>query len=229
MRKNCLFYIMARKRLRAVLFGPQGSGKGTQGRMLADHFGVPLIGSGELFRAEIQEKTALGKLVKSYVSRGALVPDELVNAVVQKQLKAVAVDRGFILDGYPRNVEQAESLDKVVKINLALQIKISDGESLRRLLGRRQCSGCKTIFHIEDHKPAVEGHCDACGKALFKRDDDDEEIIRARLQAYHFMTEPLASYYRQRGVLLAVKGEQPIASLYEELVRKVTKLGFVAK
>ncbi len=220
---------MPRKRLRAVLFGPQGSGKGTQGRMLADYFGVPLIGSGELFRAEIQEKTALGKLVKSYVGRGALVPDELVNAVVQKQLKAIAVDRGFLLDGYPRNVEQAESLDKVVKINLALQIKIGDDESLRRLLGRRQCTGCKTIFHIEDHPPAIEGVCDACGKTLVRREDDSEEIIRARLEAYHFMTEPLASYYRQRGVLLAVKGEQPIASLYEELVRKVTKLGFVAK
>lgn len=224
-----LFVGMPRKRLRAVLFGPQGSGKGTQGRMLADYFGVPLIGSGELFRAEIQEKSALGKLVKSYVGRGALVPDELVNAVVQKQLKAIAVDRGFLLDGYPRNVEQAESLDKVVKINLALQIKIGDDESLRRLLGRRQCTGCKTIFHIEDHPPAVEGVCDACGKTVVKREDDNEDIIRARLEAYHFMTEPLASYYRQRGVLLAVKGEQPIASLYEELVRKVTKLGFVAK
>ena len=218
---------MARKRLRAVLFGPQGSGKGTQGRMLADHFGVPLIGSGELFRAEIQEKTALGKLVKSYVSRGALVPDELVNAVVQKQLKTIAVDRGFLLDGYPRNVDQAESLDGVVKINLALQIKIGDAESLRRLLGRRQCTGCKTIFHVQDHPPAVANVCDACGQPLVLRDDDREEVIRTRLEAYHFMTEPLTSYYRQQGVLLAVKGEQPIASLYEELVRKMTKLGFV--
>lgn len=218
---------MARKRLRAVLFGPQGSGKGTQGRMLADYFGVPLIGSGELFRAEIQEKTALGNLVTSYVNRGALVPDELVNAVVQKQLKAIAVDRGFLLDGYPRNVDQAESLDKVVKINLALQIKIGDPESLRRLLGRRQCTGCKTIFHIQDNPPAVANVCDACGKGLVQRDDDREDVIRTRLEAYHFMTEPLASYYRQQGVLLAVKGEQPIASLYEELVRKVTKLGFV--
>lgn len=218
---------MARKRLRAVLFGPQGSGKGTQGRMLADYFGVPLIGSGELFRAEIQEKTALGKLVKSYVSRGALVPDELVNAVVQKQVKAIAADSGFLLDGYPRNVEQAESFDKVVKINLALQIKIRDEESLRRLLGRRQCVACKTIFHVEDHAPVTQGVCDACGKALVIREDDKEEIIRARLEAYHFMTEPLATYYRKGGVLLAVKGEQPIASLFEELVRKIRTLGFV--
>lgn len=218
---------MSRKRLRMVLFGPQGSGKGTQGRMLADYFGVPLIGSGELFRAEIQEKTALGKLVKSYVDRGALVPDELVNAVVQKQLKAVSADSGFILDGYPRNVEQAESLDKVVKINLALQIKIRDEESLRRLMGRRQCEKCKSIFHIEDHPPVKKDVCDACGGTLIIRGDDNEAAIRTRLEAYHFMTEPLTSYYRQRGVLLAVKGEQPIASLYEELVRKVAKLGFV--
>ena len=220
---------MARKRLRAVLFGPQGSGKGTQGRLLADYFGVPLIGSGELFRAEIQEKTALGKLVKSYVSRGALVPDELANAVMRKQLKTIALDRGFLLDGYPRDIDQAESLDTVVKINLALQIKIGDAESLRRLLGRRQCTGCEIIFHVEDHPSQVPDVCDACGKTLVQREDDHEDVIRARLVAYYFMTEPLASYYRQQGVFLAVKGEQPVASLCEELVRKITKLGFVPK
>lgn len=219
---------MPRKRIRAVLFGPQGSGKGTQGRMLADYFGVPLIGSGELFRAEIQGKSPLGKLVKTYVDRGALVPDELVNAVMQKQLKAIAADGGFLLDGYPRNVEQAESLDKVVKMNLAIQIKIRDEESLRRLMGRRQCGHCKAIFHVEDNPPRKKDVCDACGHPLVTRADDNEEAIRTRLDAYHFMTEPLASYYRQRGVLLAVKGEQPIASLYEELVRKIGKLGFVA-
>ncbi len=219
---------MARKRLRAVLFGPQGSGKGTQGRMLADYFNVPLIGSGELFRAEIQEKSALGKLVKRYVDQGALVPDELVNAVIQKQLKAVAVDGGFVLDGYPRNVDQAETLDKAVKINLALQIKIHDAESLRRLMGRRQCAACKSIFHVEDNPPAKKDVCDACHGPLTIRADDHEEAIRTRLEAYHFMTEPLTSYYRQRGVLLAVKGEQSIATLYEELVRKIGKLGFVS-
>ncbi len=217
---------MPRKRLRAVLFGPQGSGKGTQGRMLSEDFGVPVIGSGELFRAEIHEKTALGKLVKSYVDRGALVPDELVNAVVQKQLKAVPSDQGFLLDGYPRNVDQAMALDAGVKLNLAIQLKISDEESVRRLLARLQCEECQSIFNLRERPPVKKGICDTCGHRLTARADDNEEAIRRRLEAYHFMTEPLASYYRQHGVLLAIKGEQPIMSLHEELIRKLGKLGF---
>ncbi len=218
---------MTRKRLRAALFGPQGSGKGTQGLLLSERFDVPLIGSGDLFRAEIEEASALGKIAKEYVDHGMLAPDELVNAILQKQLKAIPMDRGFILDGYPRNVEQAESLDRVVKINLAIQIKIQDQEALRRLLGRRQCKTCRTIFHIQDAPPAVPGKCPLCGHAIIKREDDNEKTIRMRLVAYHFMTEPLATYYRQRGVLLAVKGEQPISFLFAELVRKISKLGFV--
>lgn len=218
---------MTRKRLRAVLFGPQGSGKGTQGLMLSERFDIPLVGSGELFRAEIEAESALGKIAKEYVDHGILAPDELVNAIIQKQLKAVATERGFILDGYPRNVEQAESLDRVIKINLAIQIKIRDQESLRRLLGRRQCKACRTIFHLEDAPPVVTGKCTLCGHALLKRSDDNKEIITNRLAAYHFMTEPLAVYYRQHGVLLAVNGEQPIPLLFDELVRKLGKLGFV--
>lgn len=220
---------MSRKRLRVVLFGPQGSGKGTQGLLLSERFGVPLIGSGELFRSEIAEATALGKLMKEYVDKGMLVPDELVNAIVQRRLKSVALEKGFFLDGYPRNVEQAESLDKVVKVTLAVQIKLTDKEALRRLLGRRQCANCKAIYHITDAPPTKKGICTLCGHPLAKRADDDEEAIKNRLAAYHFMTEPLAGYYRQRGVLLAVNGEQPIASLFEELLKKMAKLGFQAK
>lgn len=196
--------------------------------MLAEHFSVALIGSGDLLRYEIHEKTALGMLAKRYVDEGSLVPDELTNAVVQHQLQRLDLDRGFILDGYPRNVEQAECLDKIVKTNLAIQLKMSDEESLRRLLGRRQCSWCKASYHLQDYPPRVIGMCDACGHRLMMREDDREEVIRERLKQYHFMTEPLASLYRQRGVLLAVKGEQPIPSLFEELVRKIMKLGFVA-
>lgn len=220
---------MTRKHLKAVLFGPQGCGKGTQGQLLSDSFGVPIIGAGDLFRAEIEEGTALGKLMKDYVVHGVLAPDEVVNAVVNKRLKeAVKFDKGFILDGYPRNVEQAESLDRLVKINLAIQIKISDRESIRRLEGRRHCPYCRAIYHLKDVPPAIAGKCAQCGHALVRREDDKEAAIKTRLAAYHFMTEPLASYYRQRGVLLSVNGEQSIQFLFEELTRKMAKLGFVA-
>jgi adenylate kinase len=218
---------MIRKRLRAVIFGPQGSGKGTQGQLLSERFGVPLIGAGDLFRAEIKEKTALGKLIEQYVTFGMLAPDELVNAIINKRLKEVAADAGFILEGYPRNVDQAESLDRLLKITLAIQLKISDRESVRRLAGRRQCPACWTVYHITDAPPAHAGRCSLCGRALIKREDDHEDTIKQRLAAYHFITEPLAAYYRQRGVLLAVNGEQSIPFLFEELVKKTAKLGFI--
>ncbi|MFA6429318.1 MAG: nucleoside monophosphate kinase [Patescibacteria group bacterium] len=217
---------MSRKRLRAVLFGPQGCGKGTQGQLLSERFDVPLIGAGDLMRQEMAEQTSLGRLIKEYVDQGMLAPDELVNAIIQKQMKAIDLERGFILDGYPRNVEQAASLDRFAKIGLAIQIKISDAEALRRLLGRRQCQECRSIFHVDQLVSAAKA-CALCGGKLIKRGDDEEQTIMSRLAVYHFMTEPMTTYYRQRGVLLCVNGEQSIAELFHELVKKIIKLGFV--
>lgn len=217
---------MKRKRLQAILFGPPGSGKSTQAHLLADRFGVPWIGVGELCRAEILEETSLGKLVKQYVDRGMLAPDELVNTIVAKQIKAYGLEKGFVLDGYPKNIEQAQALSQYLAVNLAIQIKLSDERSLERLLGRQQCSGCRAIFHeVATPLPKI-GICPLCGSALHCRLDDREEVIRLRLAEYHFMTEPLASYYRQKGVLLAVNGDQGIESLFVELQKKVEKLGF---
>lgn len=218
---------MTKQRLRAVLFGPQGCGKGTQGELLADRFDVPIIGAGEMFRAEIAEKTHLGKIVKEYVDSGLLAPDEVVNAVVAQRLKKLDLSKGFILDGYPRNVEQATQLDHNMKINLAIYVKISDAEAVRRLLGRRQCPKCKTVYHVTDAPPAKPGICSVCGGTLIQREDDTEDVIRRRLATFHFMTEPLASYYRQRGVLLVVNGEQTIPYVFDDLIKKMTKLGFV--
>lgn len=217
---------MAKKHLHAVLFGPQGCGKGTQGKLLSQYFGISLIGTGDLFRAEIAEETPPGLLIKSYVDKGMLVPDELANAIIQRRLHDVGKKGGFILDGYPRNVEQAEALDRVTQITLAIQLRVSDQESVWRLRGRRQCPSCRLMYHLQAAPPKTENTCDACGVALVKRKDDEEDIIKTRLAAYHFMTEPLASYYRQRGVLLAVNGEQSIRSLFDELTRKIKKLGF---
>jgi adenylate kinase len=217
---------MTKQRIRAVLFGPQGSGKGTQGQLLSDRFDVPLIGAGELFRAEISEGSPLGRVLHEYVESGLLAPDEVVNAVIAQRLKRLDLSKGFILDGYPRNVEQATHLDRIMKINLAVSIRISDAESVRRLLGRRQCVRCKFVYHMTDAPSAKVGICSVCGGKLVQREDDVEDVIRRRLAAFHFMTEPLVSYYRQRGVLLVVNGEQPIAYVFEDLEKKMAKLGF---
>lgn len=217
---------MMKQRIRAVLFGPQGSGKGTQGQLLSDRYDIPLIGAGEMFRAEIAEEAPLGRVLQEYVESGLLAPDEVVNAVVAQRLKKLELSKGFLLDGYPRNVEQATHLDRIAKVNLAIMIRISDAESVRRLLGRRQCVRCKFIYHVTDAPPAKPGICSVCGGKLARREDDTEDVIRRRLAAFHFMTEPLASYYRQRGALLVVNGEQPIPYVFEDLVKKIAKLGF---
>lgn len=217
---------MKRKSFRAVLFGPQGCGKSTQGQLLADRYGIPFIGAGDLLRAEMSEGSPLGKMVAEYVAGGMLAPDELVDAILKKRLKEFDLGNGFLLDGYPRNVEQAGTLDRLSKINLAIQIKLKDDVAVERLTGRLQCQSCRSIFHETSLPPDARKTCALCKGALVRRGDDTEDIIRKRLTAYHFMTEPLARYYRQKGVLLAVNGEQTIEQLFDELTRKLAKLGF---
>ncbi|MBU1033275.1 MAG: nucleoside monophosphate kinase [Patescibacteria group bacterium] len=217
---------MAKKRLRAIMFGPPGSGKGTQGQLLADRFDVPHVSTGELFRAEIAGKSAQGKMLKKYVEAGALVPDELTNAVVTNQLKRMDLRKGFVLDGYPRNVEQATHLNRVVKINIAVQLRVADVEAVRRLVGRVQCVDCEQVYHKTDSPPIKPGMCALCGGNLIKRNDDTKNLIRKRLETFHFMTEPLVSYYRQKGVLLTINGEQAIPYVFEEIMKKTAKLGF---
>lgn len=217
---------MKSKRVCAVIFGPQGSGKGTQALLISERFGIPLIGSGELFRAEMSEKTNLGKLVSKYVSQGLLAPDELVNAVMIRQLKNMDLTRGYVLDGYPRNVEQATHLDRLLNINLAIQLKVGDELVIKRLHDRWQCSKCKSTYHATEAPPAKTGICSICGDSLVKRADDTEDIIKQRLSAYHFMTAPLAQFYRQKGVLLVINGEQAIPYVFEDMIKKMTKLGF---
>ncbi|MFZ2804566.1 MAG: nucleoside monophosphate kinase [Patescibacteria group bacterium] len=217
-----------KKHIHAVLFGPQGCGKGTQGQLLAERFDIPLIGAGDLLRDEIREKTPLGAILQSYVDSGLLAPDEVVNAVLTQRMKKLDLSRGFILDGYPRNVEQAIQLDRVLKINLAIYLKIADAEAVRRLLGRRQCVRCKTTFHLRDVPPAKPGICSVCGGKLEARADDTEEAIRKRLATFHFMTEPLVTYYRQHGAVLTVNGEQPIPYVFDDLIKKMAKLGFTS-
>ncbi|MFA6099931.1 MAG: nucleoside monophosphate kinase [Patescibacteria group bacterium] len=219
---------MKSKHLQAIIFGPQGSGKGTQGSLLSERLNIPLIGAGDLFRAEMADKkSTLGQLVDQYVNQGLLVPDELVNAVMARHLKRMDLSHGFILDGYPRNVEQATSLERILTINLAIHIKIDDTEVIKRLSGRSQCSECKSVYHETEAPPAKKGICTLCGEKLFRREDDKEDVIKQRLKAYHYMTAPLANYYRQKGTLLAINGEQAIHYVFEDIMKKIAKLGFI--
>ncbi|MBD3251497.1 adenylate kinase [Candidatus Uhrbacteria bacterium] len=217
---------MSKKRLRAIIFGPQGSGKGTQGQLLSDKFNLPLIGSGVLFRNEMTKGTSLGKIAEEYVKSGCLAPDELVNGIMAHQLKALNLKNGFLLDGYPRTVDQANFLQRILPINCAIYLKISDDEAVRRLLSRIQCPECKTVYNLVEAPPAQEGICSVCGGHLHRREDDTEDAIRTRLTNYHFMTEPLARYYRQKGALLMIKGDQSIEYVHEVLMKKLAKLGF---
>ncbi len=217
---------MKRKQLQAVIFGPQGSGKGTQGLLLAERFNLPLVGAGDLFRAEIAAQTTLGNLVNGYVAQGLLAPDDLVNAVMARQLKKIDLTKGFILDGYPRNVEQAAQLDRLIKINLAIQIKIPDDEVVKRLSMRKQCPKCKTVYHNKYAPPAIKDKCSLCGGDLVQRADDTASVIKQRLKAYHLLTAPLAGYYREKGILLPINGEQPIPYVFEDIMKKIAKLGF---
>lgn len=217
---------MSRKKVRMVLFGPQGSGKGTQGQMLAERFDIPLIGAGDLFRQEIADGTQLGLMVKEYVDHGSLAPDELVNAVITNRLKKTDLSKGFILDGYPRNVEQAQHLERLLKINLALYLRMSDAEAMRRLLGRRQCVQCRANFHVTDIPSPKPDMCSMCDGRLIRRADDEEETIVRRLAAFHFITEPLVSFYRQKGTLLTIQAEQTAGDVFHDIVKKMAKLGF---
>ncbi|MCE9585878.1 nucleoside monophosphate kinase [Candidatus Uhrbacteria bacterium] len=215
---------MARVRLRALLFGPHGAGKTTQGQLLAERYGVPFVSSGNVLRAEIAEKTAIGKMVEDYVEAGMLAPDELVDAIVLKRLKGLAMERGYVLDGFPRNVEQAVALDKLLKPNLAIQLKLPDATALKRLTGRLVCEKCRSVFHRDF--VIANMTCAVCRGKLAPRKDDAGDTARLRLAVYHFMTEPLAAHYRQRGLLLAVNADQSIEDLHEELCKKSQKLGF---
>jgi adenylate kinase len=196
--------------VRLIIFGPQGAGKGTQGALIAENFRIPDIATGDIFRWAISGGTALGLKVRSYVDEGRLVPDDLTIAVVGERLSAPDCKDGFVMDGFPRNLRQAEALDEMladqgVKLDAALVLEIPEEVSLRRILGRRACTDCGRNYHL-DSPPESDWTCDACGGRVEERTDDHEDTIRLRLQLYHEQTEPLKTHYEERGLLRRVDG-----------------------
>ncbi len=212
--------------MRVVFLGPPGAGKGTQARLLAEGEGVPHVATGDLFRAAVASGTELGRRVAGFLQAGRLVPDEVTVAVVAERLARDDCKAGFVLDGFPRTVAQAEALEEVLRergwlLDAVLALEVSAAEVVRRLAGRRVCSVCGANYHVEFRPPARAGVCDACGGALVQRPDDREETIRVRLSVYRQEAEPVVDHYRQQGLLRVVDGDRPAAEVAREVARLV--------
>jgi adenylate kinase len=206
--------------VRVVLVGPPGAGKGTQAQFLASHLSIPKISTGDIFRDNVSHGTALGRRAQAYMERGDLVPDEVTIAMVTDRLTDEDTQAGFLLDGFPRNVPQAETLKKMLlawdtRLDVVLELVVDDDEVVRRLSGRRTCRRCGRIWHVSFDPPTVAGICDDCGGELFQRDDDREETIRHRLEVYQEQTSPLVSFYADEGTLLGLDATGPVDEITE--------------
>lgn len=199
--------------LNLILLGPPGAGKGTQAERLTDDFNLPYIATGNILRAAIRDETELGQQAKSYMDKGELVPDEVITGVILQAIGSADARDGFLLDGFPRTIPQAEALEKEMEglgrsITAVVLIDVDDEEVQRRLGGRRTCAKNGHVFHVEFDPPKNEDVCDVCGSRLIVRDDDKPEVIARRLETYHEQTEPLVGYYEERGLLRRVDGSQ---------------------
>lgn len=205
-----------------IIFGPQAGGKGTQAGVLSEKFNIPHISVGAIFRDEIKNGTELGKKVEGIINAGNLVPDEITNEVVKKRLGEADLENGFVMEGYPRTLNQAEFLDGAKKIDLALEVWISDEEAVMRIGGRRNCPKCGTPYHLRFNPPKKEGKCDKDSEKLTIRDDESDEIVKQRLKIYHEQTEPIVEFYKGRGIYQKVDGMPPIADVTREIMELVT-------
>ena len=209
--------------MQVILLGAPGSGKGTQAEVLSQEIGLLHIASGDLFRQAEKEGTDLGLLAKSYMEKGLLVPDEITIQMLSERITSPESSQGFILDGFPRTLEQAQALDKALAgedkaIDKVVYIKVSNQELLRRLSGRWICRQCQTPYHLVSSPPRVAGKCDHCGGKLYQRPDDTRETAEKRLEVYFTQTVPLIDYYQQKGELVEINGEQSIEEVGKELL-----------
>ncbi|MBP2667833.1 MAG: adk [Deltaproteobacteria bacterium] len=207
-----------------ILLGPPGAGKGTQAKKLTGEFSIPQISTGDMLREAVKNGTDLGKKAKGFMDAGGLVPDEVVIGIVKERLAAKDCAKGFILDGFPRTIPQAQALDRVAKelgkeIRFVLSLEVDQNELMERLCGRRTCTGCGAMFHVKFNPPKAAGKCDKCGTALIQRDDDKEETITARLANYNKATAPLLDYYRSTGKIRTVMASGEIDAIYASIAK----------
>jgi len=204
------------------MLGPPGAGKGTQAKKIAEEFKIPHISTGEILRKAVQDNTPLGKKASEYLDKGLLVPDEIVEGIVRSRLKMHDCAAGFLLDGFPRTVRQAENLDEFLKeenvnLDIVINIQVEQRLLIERFTGRRTCQKCGATFHIEFSPPKTPGICDKCGEILIVRKDDDIETVKKRLEVYETTTAPLVDYYDRRKLLVNVDGSKPIDDVFEDI------------
>jgi adenylate kinase len=200
---------------RIILLGPPGSGKGTQAEKLNDDLGLIRLSTGDMLREAVRDQTELGKMAKEYMDRGALVPDSVVIGLMRERI--VSLKEGFVLDGFPRTVQQADALGEFVEIDHVINLDVDDEELVGRLTKRRSCPDCNVVYHLLYKPPMKDGICDKCGATLYHRSDDTEETVRARLRVYRDSTFPLIEYYGKKGILVDVDGKGNIQEIYDEI------------
>lgn len=209
--------------MKIIMLGAPGAGKGTQAKQIADKYSIPHISTGDIFRANIKNGTELGNKAKTYMDQGLLVPDELVVELVVDRIQQDDCKNGFVLDGFPRTIPQAEALDAALeeineKIDYALDVNVPDENIIKRMSGRRACLNCGATYHIVSIPTKVEGICDRCGNEVVLRDDDKPETVKKRLEVYHEQTQPLIEYYRKQNILRTIDGVQPMETVFSTIV-----------
>lgn len=210
--------------MKIIMLGAPGAGKGTQAKKIADKYNIPHISTGDIFRANIKNNTPLGQKAKTYMDQGLLVPDELVVDLVVDRFKADDCKNGYVLDGFPRTIPQAEALDAALlaigsKVDYAINVEVPDENIINRMSGRRACVSCGATYHIVHIPTKVEGVCDVCGSNLILRDDDKPETVKKRLAVYHEQTQPLIDYYTNKGVLNEVDGTKDMNDVFSDIVK----------
>jgi adenylate kinase len=206
-----------------IMLGPPGSGKGTQAERISKERGWPQISTGNILRQAVEAGTPLGIRAKALMDRGELVPDEVVDGIVAERLSRQDCRGGFILDGFPRDLEQAEALEKIAKIDVVFDISVPDKALIERLTSRRSCE-CGRTYHLRNNPPTRSGICDACGRRLRQREDDNEETVKRRLKVYHRQTEPLIGHYRSRGILAEINGEKGIEDVLADIYGRLRSI-----
>lgn len=209
--------------MKIIMLGAPGAGKGTQAKMIAEKYNIPHISTGDIFRANIKNGTELGKKAKSYMDKGQLVPDELTLDLIMDRFKEDDCKNGYVLDGFPRTIPQAEALDAALKANrekvdFAIDVDVPDENIVKRMGGRRACVNCGATYHIVYSPTKVEGKCDKCGEELIVRDDDKPETVLSRLEVYHNQTQPLIDYYNEQGILKTVDGTVDMKDVFKAIV-----------
>lgn len=210
--------------MRIIMLGAPGAGKGTQAKQIADKYQIPHISTGDIFRANIKNETELGKKAKTYMDQGLLVPDELTLELIMDRFAEPDCANGYVLDGFPRTIPQAEALDEALtkqgeKVEFAINVDVPDENIVKRMSGRRACLSCGATYHIEHIPPKVEGVCDRCSSELVLRDDDKPETVMKRLNVYHEQTQPLIEYYSNKKVLVDVDGTKDMSEVFSDIVK----------